>query len=377
MIRNYANSIKDLDMRDNYLSFIKDPINYIKGHFNDKPTIHDVSKSIGNLDESSIYSYVGSGKSKELFQYVYSNMENEIFEFICNLGEFNIQRNNREIISPKELDLYLPEFKLGIECNPTSSHNSSIYYILPDNILSPNYHQNKTNLCQNQNIFLFHIFGYEWSWKRDIIKSMIRNILGKCEIKFYARKLYVEEISFYECKSFLNMNHRQGFANAKVRLGLKTEDDILVSVMTFDRTRHTIGGKDSDTENTWELVRFCNLLNTSVVGGASKLFKYFLNHYEYDKIISFSDRAHTKGDLYQTLGFSQVHISEPNYVWVNYTDDTYYNRVTCQKRNLPKLFDEPDLDIKNQTEKQIMVSHGFVQVFDSGNIRWEYTNTSV
>ena len=102
-----------------------------------------------------------------------------------------------------------------------------------------------------------------------------------------------------------------------------------------------------------------------------------MNHYEYDKIISFSDRAHTKGDLYQTLGFSQVHISEPNYVWVNYTDDTYYNRVTCQKRNLPKLFDEPDLDIKNQTEKQIMVSHGFVQVFDSGNIRWEYTNTSV
>ena len=71
MIRNYANSIKDLDMRDNYLSFIKDPINYIKGHFNDKPTIHDVSKSSGNLDESSIYSYVGSGKSNSLDFQVY------------------------------------------------------------------------------------------------------------------------------------------------------------------------------------------------------------------------------------------------------------------------------------------------------------------
>lgn len=203
---------------------------------------------------------------------------------------------------------------------------------------------------------------------------MIRNILGKCENRYYGRQLHVEEISFYECKSFLNMNHRQGFVNSKIKLGLKTSDGRLVSVMTFDRTRHTIGSKNSDTKDTYELTRFCNLLNTSVVGGASKLFKYFLRNYKYDKIISFSDRAHTRGTLYEILGFKQVNISDPNYVWVNYKDDTYYNRVTCQKHNLQKLFDEPNLDIENQTEKQIMMTHEYVQVFDSGTIRWEYTN---
>jgi hypothetical protein len=137
-----------------------------------------------------------------------------------------------------------------------------------------------------------------------------------------------------------------------------------------------MGSKSSDTENTWELSRFCSLLNTSVVGGASKLFKYFCRNYDYDTIISFSDRAHTRGTLYKILGFQKKNTSEPNYVWVNMKDDTYYNRVACQKRNLRKLFNEPDLDIENQTEKQIMMTHGYVQVFDSGTIRWEYTKES-
>lgn len=89
-------------------------------------------------------------------------------------------------------------------------------------------------------------------------------------------------------------------------------------------------------------------------------------------IYSFSDISHTKGNLYDTLGFKEVSRSEPNYVWVDYTSDSYLSRVKCQKQNLRKLFDDDSIDIENKTEKQIMEEHGYVQVFDSGNIRWEY-----
>ena len=30
------------------------------------------------------------------------------------------------------------------------------------------------------------------------------------------------------------------------------------------------------------------------------------------------------------------------------------------------------IDIENQSERQIMESHGYARVFDSGVIRWEY-----
>lgn len=142
--------------------------------------------------------------------------------------------------------------------------------------------------------------------------------------------------------------------------------------MTFGKMRSTLGLTKFDTSDTWELVRFCNKLNSNVVGGASKLFTHFLNNYRYDKIVSFSDRAHTRGNLYEMLGFQKINISEPGYVWVNYNTDLYLNRVTCQKQNLCRLFKDDSIDIKNKTEVQIMMEHGFVQVFDSGNIRWEY-----
>lgn len=58
---------------------------------------------------------------------------------------------------------------------------------------------------------------------------------------------------------------------------------------------------------------------------------------------------------------------------MNLSNDFYLNRLSTQKKNLRKLFNDPELDIENQTEQQIMSSHGFVQVFDSGTIRWEYT----
>jgi len=140
--------------------------------------------------------------------------------------------------------------------------------------------------------------------------------------------------------------------------------------MTFNHMRNTIGKSDSSTNDCWELSRFCNLLDVSVIGGASKLFRYFIKNYSPSTIISFSDIAHTKGKLYSTLNFHEDSITDPGYVWVNLNSDAWFNRVSCQKRHLPRLFNEPDLDIVNKTEQMIMSEHGFVQVFDSGKIKW-------
>lgn len=377
IIMNHANSIKDPLKRQNYLLFCNDRENFITSFFDHKPTIRELSESLGNLDESTIYYHLGPEMGSKLLSRAYSYMELEVSSFISSIMPgIVIEEDCRRILpGRKEIDIYLPDYKIGFECNPTSTHNSTLpYRNIEGNICTSSYHKDKTDLSESANIFLFHIFGYEWALKQDIIKSMIANLLRVYKNKYYARNLHVKEISDSECRDFLNHNHRQGATTSKIRLGLYTIDNQLVSVMTFNKMRMSMGASKTDTANTWELSRFCNQLNTFVAGGASRLFKYFIRHYQYDKIVSFSDRAHTRGTLYETLGFHQVNISEPNYVWVDYKTDMYYNRVNCQKKNLPKLFNEPDLDIENQTEKMIMTSHGFVQVFDSGTIRWEYTD---
>lgn len=111
------------------------------------------------------------------------------------------------------------------------------------------------------------------------------------------------------------MNHRQGYAPYSTAICLKSrQSSEIVSMMTFGKMRVS-QGKKLDDANSLELVRFCNKLNTSVVGGASKLFKYFCKNYhsEFSKIVSFSDRCHTSGNVYTILGFKNVSVSDPGY----------------------------------------------------------------
>ena len=60
---------------------------------------------------------------------------------------------------------------------------------------------------------------------------------------------------------------------------------------------------NSHTENEYELLRFCNKLNTNVVGGAGKLLKFFIDKYKPSKIISYCDRRWSNGNLYEKNRF--------------------------------------------------------------------------
>lgn len=358
--------MRDPSLFSNWWEFRSNPDSFVSKNFPDrKPTLYDIQEKCGVL-ASSIGYFLTTVDKQNLVQFSYSSMEDQVYGFLQDIGVTDeIVRTTRKVITPLELDLYIPERHIAIECNPTCAHNSS-NSIFEDRPKSPGYHQRKTQLCEDQGVFLFHIFGYEWEHKRPIIESMLRNLFGKNIIKIGARCCNIREVSDSESRIFLNSNHRQGYASSPIRLGLYYHEELL-SLMTFGRPRNSISSNAD-----FELVRFCNKLNTSVVGGASKLFTYFLStHKEAKTIVSYSDRAHTQGNLYRTLGFTVLGRSQPGYVWVDEKSDTAYNRVNAQKRNICDFLNDNDIDL-HQSETQIMESHGFVKVFDSGTITWKY-----
>lgn len=356
---------------NNWRAFIENTEEYINSHYEDKPTYKQLSEDLG-VNETTIQVHLARMNKLDLIKITSSYWEDDVVKFIKTIApNVTIQRRNRKLITPYEIDIYLPEYNVGIEVNPTATHNST-FSPYDDGPKVPSYHKMKTDMCTNKGVFLFHIFGYEWTNKQQIIESMLANILGRTSNKIYARKCILEEVSIKDSIEFLDDNHRQGGAYSKVNLGLYYNDE-LVSLMTFGKMRSTMGTGNQDLSDCWELVRFCNKLNTSVVGGASKLFKHFVNTYNPQRIRSFSDRAHTRGTLYQTLGFKEVNRSDANYVWVDIETDKAYHRVNAQKRNLKKFLHDDNIDL-DQTEKQIMESHGFAQVFDSGTITWEWNS---
>lgn len=367
-VSQIRNTITDGSKAEEFLAFKTDPISYINTHFNDKPTINELRKCLGVTD-TPIYDILVANNCSDLIFHKKSTMEHEIIKYITSVApDTRVVHNDRTIIKPLEIDIYLPELDIGIECNPTSTHNSSINDPWGQPPKHYRYHQLKSERANSCGIFLFHIFGYEWENKRNIIESMLSNLLGCNSFKMGARSTVVCEVPVQEAKAFLNANHRQGYAVSSIFLGLRNVDDnALVSVMAFSKPRSTLGKRDS-TEECWELTRYCSKLGYSVQGGASKLLKAFRTSHT-GKIFSFSDISHTRGTVYSKLGFTKVGSTPPSYVWVSIDDKIVLSRVACQKQKLSKLFNE-EIDL-SKTEKQIMEEHGFVRIYDCGVCKWE------
>lgn len=249
--------------------------------------------------------------------------------------------------SRKEVDIYLPNNKFGIEYNGLYWHSDS-------KGKGRNYHLNKTNELEGQGISLFHIFENEWKLKKDIISSIILNRLGKSE-RIFARKTEIREITTKQCSDFLEENHRQGAVFGGIRIGLFL-GDVLVSVMLFGKARY---GKEQ-----YELLRFCNKLNTTVIGGASKLLSFFEVKYKPESIVSYADRRFSTGGLYEKLGFTFSHNSSPNYWYFKEGTLLLESRVKYQKHKLKNLL--PNFDI-TKTEYENMLQNKFLRIWDCGN----------
>ena len=283
-----------------------------------------------------------------------SGLEIELKNFISDNYSGNILISNKKIISPLELDIYIPDLKLAFEFNGLYWHSE----VNKEN----NYHLNKTELCEQQGIQLIHIWEDDWLYKKNIIKSIILSKLKKTK-SIYARKCEIRELNNILYRKFIDDNHIQGYINSKIKIGLFYENE-LVGLMTFGNLRVAMGKKTTN-KNEYELLRFCNKLNINVIGGASKLFNYFIKNYNPEKITTYADRSISQGKLYETLGFEYIGKTQPNYYYI--IDNIRYHRFNFRKDILIKQgFDS------NKTEHEIMIERKIFRIYDSGNLKFNY-----
>ena len=270
-----------------------------------------------------------------------SGAENDLSNYIESLG-IEVLRNQR-ILNKKEIDILTPG--TGFEYNGMFWHNSKTKDI--------NYHQNKTLLCKEQSIKLIHIFEDEWLNKNEIIKERIKSVLGKSE-KLYARKCKIKVLDNSICNEFLDNHHLQGKCNASVKLGLY-HNDVVVAVMTFGKSRF-------NKNYEWELIRYCS--KGTIIGGASKLLKYFEENYKPKSLISYADMNWSDGNLYKVLGFEYVGMTKPSYFYYDPKQKIRISRQQCQKHKLVKKGFDP-----SNTEEQICIEQlGYYKIYDSGNL---------
>ena len=267
--------------------------------------------------------------------------EMELYKLISSVYNGEIIQSYRDVL---EIDIYLPDLKIGFEFNGLYWHSEQ-YKV-------KSYHLDKTKYFKERGIRIIHVWEDDWDNRFDIIKSQIKNWTGNISNRIFARKCKVIEIK--TSSKFLNENHIQGVDKSSLKLGLFYNDE-LVSLMTFDRFE----GRKKMEDDGWNLSRFCNKLDNSVIGGASKLLKYFINNYNPIRIVSYADMDWSQGDLYYKLGFEKVSESLPDYKYLVGMDRVHKSNFKKSKLKY------------TGSESDYTKSVGIEKVWDCGKIKFE------
>lgn len=280
-----------------------------------------------------------------------SNKENSLYQYVRSILSYNISiiRNDRNIISPLELDIYIPSKNIAIEFN-------GLYWHTENQGKDRNYHKEKHDACRRKNIQLITIWEDEWDFKREIVKSMIAHKIGVDNSdKVYARKAYVVEINKDSAREFLDKNHIQGFSSGTVYYGLE-HDGSLVAVSSWRKLK-----------NTLYLDRYAT--SCTVVGGMGKLLKQakqYAKEKSMNEIVTFADKSVSDGSLYELLGFRYDGEIRPDYKYVVNGERKHKFGYRLKRfRNDPNLFYEDGL-----TEKQLADRNGLKRIWDCGKIRY-------
>jgi len=262
------------------------------------------------------------------------------------------QQSNRTVLSGQELDFYCPEHNLAIELNGIFWHSETMGK-------DRNYHLRKTTRCEEQGIRLIQFWDYQFDKSPEIVFGILRNALKLAQRRIFARNTQAAIITSTQAREFMNHNHLQGATVSAHNFGLWADSE-LVAVMSF--------GKSRFAATEFELIRFAVKTGCSVVGGASKLLKFFLDKTpDINTIISYADRNISQGNLYKVLGFKQVSITSPSYLY--FQNRIVYNRIQFQKHKLKKLLKNFDATL---SEWENMKRNGYNRCWNTGNIKYEF-----
>jgi len=291
-----------------------------------------------------------------------SQAEQDICEW---LNEKNIEFIPQFKLENKRVDIVIPKYNLAIEYQGIDHSFGKHNYTRLNNYDQEdrNIHLNRERLCQRNNLRLIQIFENEWKFlnKRQIWKSILSTIFD-LNVKIYARNCEIRILEKRDSDEFLNENHIQGSCKDKIRLGLYYNNE-LVSVMTFGKPRF-------NKQYQYELIRFCNKKNLTIIGGASKLFSYFIKTFNPTTIVSYCDKRIFTGNLYEKLNFKFKGNSMPNYYYFK-NGGKLQSRNTFQKYKLKDILEDFNPEL---SERINMYNNGYRRIWDCGNKIYVYEN---
>jgi len=162
-----SNSLESYFLEKNSISFkdlIKKSFIHSERYFWTCINDHETFKSFKEREENPYCSLCHESKGQA-----------EVANFIESLG-YSIIRNDRSVISPKEIDIYIPELKIGFEYNGDYWHSDRVIKS-KSNMNSQEYHSLKVDLAKEKGVQIFFIWETKWETDKESVQEIIKEIL--------------------------------------------------------------------------------------------------------------------------------------------------------------------------------------------------------
>lgn len=217
-----------------------------------------------------------------------SGKEIEFIKFITDNYSGETIKNSR-VLNGKEIDIFLPELKIGFEFNGLYWHS--------DEFKNDNYHENKINLAKSMGVNLFHIYEDDWYYKKNIIKNDILRLLNPKE---KIEKINIlesdEELSYL----YISNNDLYDYEKSNLNICVSNQNNEIVSMMSLLKK-----GKD-----IYEIIRLTG------DDYFDEIFNFFLNKYKPKTIFGNVNKDWNLYNFYERNNFIIESETEPSFQFI-------------------------------------------------------------
>lgn len=278
-----------------------------------------------------------------------SKAETNLFEAI---NVENKMQTNRDLIENFEIDIYLSDYNIGVEYN-------GMYWHSEQRGIEKYYHLDKTILCENESIFLIHIFESEWINRPIQVISMIERHLDTFDEIVLLNDLDVREITEIESNKFL------------------IENTLNLSESLFEKRKGVFRNNEllamMTTEQMQDKIIITKFEEKMGVGFDGNVFKKLMDSFDFDKSLTiyyYPDRRYNKMDDETLLecGFSFEGGTEPN-LWYS-KNLNQISSYSVKKKNIFEYVDEYDDKL---TIYENMIANGYLSIWDCGKLVFKKT----
>lgn len=275
--------------------------------------------------------------------------EEIITALLKSLPDLKITQNDHSVLAKKEIDIYLPEQKFGVEYNGLQWHTEWA------SGRKSGYHIGKTGEASSKGVSLVHIFESDFVKKpQRIIDSIIHKAnLDKNKEKIYARCCHVKELSHKKAKRWAE---ETGFETneANLHFGLVRGHEI-IAILSLQCNKG-VG---------WIISDYMSNPKYIVSGTFSKLFCHFVRKYHPKSVkvsVPIEYSPNKESNVFVKNGFVFIEQTLPDFGYFKRSDgpviqrkDAVIHRLRTRKGNL-----------SSKSETQLAKQFGYDRIWNCG-----------